>query len=261
MNSVNKTLYIPLYGKAYVSRKKLFLDDKKAEEIWSKESFPLKGKSVSKWLAYYMGIRAAVFDDWLKEKLTATENVAVIHIGCGMDSRILRVGKENIKWYDVDFPDVIKERKLYFSETDNYKMIPCDVRNKDWLDRIPEHRHAAVVLEGVSMYMTAEELRALANDLSQHFEKVSLLADFYTVFAAKMSKYKNPVNDVDVTEVYGMDDPLTLQKGSFVLKKEHEMTPHHYTDQLSGFERFIFKKLYAGNFAKKLYKLFEYEKI
>ena len=42
MNSVNKTLYIPLYGKAYVSKKGLFLDDKKAEQIWAEEGFTLK---------------------------------------------------------------------------------------------------------------------------------------------------------------------------------------------------------------------------
>ena len=29
MNNVNKTLYIPLYGKAYVSRKGIILNDKK----------------------------------------------------------------------------------------------------------------------------------------------------------------------------------------------------------------------------------------
>lgn len=63
MNSVNRTLYIPLYGKAYVSRRGLFLQDPKAEEIWAAEGFPLKGKSKSKWLALYMGIRSAVFDD------------------------------------------------------------------------------------------------------------------------------------------------------------------------------------------------------
>ena len=51
MNSVNKTLYIPLYGKAFVSKKGLFLEDKKAEQIWEAEGFPLKGKSASKWLA------------------------------------------------------------------------------------------------------------------------------------------------------------------------------------------------------------------
>ena len=60
MDNVNKTLYIPLYGKAYVSRKGIILQDMKAEEIWEKEGFPLKGKSKSKWLAYYMGMRSAV---------------------------------------------------------------------------------------------------------------------------------------------------------------------------------------------------------
>ena len=44
MNNVNKTLYIPLYGKSYVSKKGIILDDKKAEEIWEKEGFPLKGR-------------------------------------------------------------------------------------------------------------------------------------------------------------------------------------------------------------------------
>ena len=48
MNNVNKTLYIPLYGKAYVSKRGILLDDKKAEEIWASESFSLKGKSKSK---------------------------------------------------------------------------------------------------------------------------------------------------------------------------------------------------------------------
>lgn len=34
MNSVNKTLYIPLYGKALVSRQGIILEDKTAERIW-----------------------------------------------------------------------------------------------------------------------------------------------------------------------------------------------------------------------------------
>ena len=80
MNSVNQTLYIPLYGKAYVSKKGIFLNDKKAEEIWQAEGFPLKGKSKSKWLAYYMGIRSAVFDSWLKQQMADAQDAVVIHI-------------------------------------------------------------------------------------------------------------------------------------------------------------------------------------
>ena len=72
MDNVNKTLYIPLYGKAYVSKKCILLDDKKAEEIWDAEAFPLKGKSRSKWLAYHMGMRSAGFDQWLRQQLGDT---------------------------------------------------------------------------------------------------------------------------------------------------------------------------------------------
>ena len=62
MNEVNRTLYIPLYGKALVSKRGILLHDPKAEQIWAAEGFPLKGKSRSKWLAYYMAMRAAAID-------------------------------------------------------------------------------------------------------------------------------------------------------------------------------------------------------
>ena len=81
MNNVNKTLYIPLYGKSYVSKKGLFLEDKKAEEIWDTEGFFLHGKSKSKWLAYYLGICSAVFDEWLKRQMTVLPDAVILHIG------------------------------------------------------------------------------------------------------------------------------------------------------------------------------------
>ena len=42
MDPVNKTLYIPLFGKALVSRMGILLHDSRAEAIWDKEGFPLK---------------------------------------------------------------------------------------------------------------------------------------------------------------------------------------------------------------------------
>ena len=260
MNSVNKTLYIPLYGKSYVSRKGLFLDDKKAEEIWEAEGFSLKGKSKSKWLAYFMGVRSAVFDEWLKQKMTDAPDAAVIHIGCGLDSRIIRVGSENLKWYDVDFSEVIEERKRYYVENNNYKMIAGDARDCDWLAAIEEKKSAIVVMEGVSMYLTVDEMRSLADSLCNHFESLMILVDAYSSFAAKMSKRRNPINDVGVTDVYGIDSPQAYQTEILAFVKEHTMIPQKYIDELVGFEKFIFAKLYAGGLSKKLYRLFEYKK-
>lgn len=259
MNGVNRTLYIPLYGKSFVSRRGLFLRDPKAEEIWDAEGFPLKGKSRSKWLAYYMGIRSAVFDQWVKRQMAEDPEAVVIHIGCGLDSRVLRVGTMGHKWYDLDFPQVIAERKRYFSESADYQMLAGDAGDGSWLEAVGETDRAIVVMEGVSMYMTPEALRGLMDNLSRHFTGVSLFVDCYTLLAAKLSKHKNPINDVGVTEVCGIDDPMLLQDGlSFV--GEHDMTPNRYISQLRGVERLIFKKLYAGNFSKKLYRLFEFRK-
>jgi len=257
MNCVNKTLYIPLYGKSYVSKRGIILRDPKAEEIWAAEEFPLKGKSASKWLAFYMGMRAAVFDRWVEQQLDCMDDTAVLHIGCGMDSRIYRVGTSEI-WYDIDFPDVIAERKKYYSETETYKMLSADVTASDFLTQIP-CRNAIVVMEGISMYLSREDLIRLLNNLSNRFEQVALLMDCYTEFAAKASKYKNPINDVGVTKVHGLDDPECLE-GSLRFVREHDMTPARLIDELQGMEKTVFKKLYAGAVARKMYRLYEYRK-
>lgn len=262
MNSVNKTLYIPLYGKASVSKKGIILHDAKAEEIWEKEGFVLKGKAKSKWLTYYMGMRSAVFDNWLKEKMLKDEHAIVLHIGCGMDSRVLRVGTQKHLWYDVDFPDVIEERKLYYDETEDYTMIASDARNVEWLQDVPSNANAIVIMEGISMYFQIEELQGLLQAVSNHFNKVALLMDCYTEFAAKASKYKNPINDVGVTEVVGLDDPHICEKNTgFTYVKERDMTPDSMIDELQGMERIIFKKVFAGKMSQKMYRLYEFESV
>lgn len=256
MDSVSKTLYIPLYGKALVSRLGLILRDPKAEEIWEKEGFPLKGKAASKWLAIYMAMRAAVFDDWTKHKLEQFPDAVVLHIGCGMDSRVLRVGGEN-RWYDVDFPEVIEERRRYYAESGNYRMIPADMRREDWKQHIPGG-DAIIVMEGVSMYFRPEELEGLLKSLAGHFASVHILMDCYSSFAARASKYKNPINEVGVTTVYGMDGPEALARvEGLTYVKEHSMTPVRLMNQLKYAERIVFSNLYAGRLAKKLYRLYE----
>lgn len=260
MNSVNRTLYIPLYGKAYVSRKGLFLQDKTAEQIWEAGGFPLRGKSKSKWLAYYMGIRSAVFDRWLGENMEKNPDAVVLHLGCGLDSRVLRVGTRGHKWFDVDFPEVIREREKYYDRSGEYRMVSGDLREENWLDALPHGGCAVVVLEGVSMYLTDGEREKLMAMLVTRFGRVHLLTDCYTPMAAKLSRYKNPINDVGVTEVYGLEDPRSLEGEGLLFVKEHDMTPPEYIEQLQGLEQGIFRRLYAGKFSKKLYRLYEYEK-
>lgn len=258
MNGVNKTLYIPLYGKAYVSRRGLLLEDTKAEQIWAAEGFPLKGKAKSKWLAYNMGMRSAVFDRWLEETMEQLPEAVILHVGCGMDSRITRVGNRDHQWCDVDFPEVIAERKRYFEETESYHMVSSDVRDMGWLSQIPKESDAIIVMEGIGMYLPLEELKAVLKQWKTYFGEVRILMDTYTVFAAKATRYKNPINEVGVTQVYGFDDPKALEGSGITFVREWNLTPKYLIAQLPRHEQGFFKAMFAGKFAKKVYRLYEY---
>lgn len=259
MDNVNKTLYIPLYGKAQVSKRGIILSDPMAEKIWDVHGFPLKGKAKSKWLTLNMGMRAAVFDRWTISRAREEPDATVLHMGCGLDARILRTGLEN-EWYDMDFPEVIEHRRQFFPEQGNYHLLGADVREDRWLSSVPKGGTAILVMEGLSMYLTRQELLELLKLLSGHFDRVRLLMDCYTEFAAKATKYKNPINEVGVSQVYGLDDPHLLEEGTgFRFMGEHSLTPDDLVNQLEGMERQFFRKVFAGSFARRIYQLYEFE--
>lgn len=260
MNGINKTLYIPLYGKSSVNKKGIILNDPKAQEIWEREGFQLHGKSKSKWLTYYMAMRAKVFDDWTKSQLQSSSSAIVLHIGCGMDSRVERIGNINNLWYDIDFPQVIEERKKYYSQSDNYKMFCADASKTEWLAELPKAENSIVIMEGISMYLSTKQLSQLFVALQKQFKRVNLLADFYTVFGAKASKYKNPVKDVGAEIVSGLDDPKLLEENNGIrFINEKTMTPSDLINQLKGAERIFFKVMFGSRLTRKIYRLYEYE--
>ena len=128
------------------------LHDEKAEEIWEKEGFELKGRSKSKWLAYNMAMRAKVFDDWTEAKLNEDPDALVIHLGCGMDSRCLRVTKGYNLWVDCDFPDVLEVRNQYYQESDSYRMQVLNAAHTEQITSLPDSCSAIVVLEGLARW-------------------------------------------------------------------------------------------------------------
>lgn len=260
MNEVNKTLFIPLYGKSQVSRKGIILSDPTAEKIWAREGFPFKGKSKSKWLAYNMAMRARVFDRWTEKMLEQDPGALVLHIGCGLDSRALRVKAPYTNWIDGDFPDVIELRRRYFNETEKYKMRVVNAADTEDIRALPDSKSAIVVLEGISMYLSKEQLNRFFQTLNEKYARLHILMDVYTEFAAKASKYKNPVNEVGVTTLYGIDDPNSiLENTNIIFKKERSMTPKKLVDELTGFEKNFFKAMFTGSIYRKFYRLYEFE--
>lgn len=260
MNELNKTLYIPLYGKSKVSKQGIILKDDMAEKIWDCEAFEIKGKSKSKWLTYNMAMRAKVFDEWTESLLRQNKDALVLHIGCGLDSRCVRIDEPYTNWIDGDFPDVIGVRKKYYNESENYRMISFDASDPENVKSLPDGDRAIVILEGISMYLKNEQLNAMFREFAKKYKSLNILMDVYTVFGAKASKYKNPINDVGVTTVWGINDIRSVLTGTdIVCKNELSLTPDHLVNELKVTERLFFKIMFSDFLYRKIYRLYELE--
>ena len=258
MKNESLTLFIPLYGKAMMSREG-FLHDPTAEKIVSEADFDFAKVDRSRKLAIYMAMRAALYDGYVREFARQHPDGLILQLGVGLDSRVRRVPVGNA-WYDLDLPEVIDLRKAYFPADDRYRLIGAPALPASWLADVPKARHALVLAEGLSMYLQMQELHTLLRDLKDRFGHVHLLMDSYTTFGAAATKYKNPINTVGVTRVYGFDDPREPAGDTgFRFVAEHGLTPDSMIAELPKAEQRFFKNLFAGKLAKKIYRLYEYE--
>lgn len=258
LNNESKTLFIPLLGKALMSRDNLFLHDSKAEEIISKIDYDFNSLKQSKWLSMYMSVRALIIDELCSEYILEHPNATIIHLGCGLDSRCLRVNQNYKSWYDVDYEEVISIRKNFYNEDSSHKMIGSSVMDFKWLEQIEDNDNMMIVAEGLTMYLSEEEIKILISRISERYGDVHLLFDAYTKKGVRSSKIKNPVNQVNAEVKYGIDNPeefLSLNEkleyiAAHLIKKDD--------NNLHGLTKFIFNNLYCGKISQSIYKIYEF---
>ena len=254
MTNESLTLFIPLYGKAMMSREG-FLPDPTAEEIMSTVDFDFTKVDQSRKLAIYMAMRAALFDGYARDFAAQHPDGLVLQLGVGLDSRVKRVPCPN-PWYDLDFPDVIDLRRTYFPEDARYHLIAAPALPADWLAGVPKAQNVLVLAEGLSMYLSEGDMRALMATLQAHFGQVTFIFDAYSKRAAKLSALKNPVNAVKAKIDFALDDPaelLTGTQGMTAVLNADIITPEAI-GRLKGLDRWRFR--FMGRFGKNFYRIF-----
>jgi O-methyltransferase involved in polyketide biosynthesis len=253
LKNESKTLFIPLLGKAKMSEQNLIIKDTKAEEIINKINYDFSQVKNSKYLSMYMALRARILDNLVNEYINNHYSSTIIHLGCGLDSRVLRVNENFSKWYDVDYKEVIDIRKEFYKEDDKYQMISSSILDFSFLDNIKEN-NVLIIMEGVSMYLNEDEMKSLLNALQNKFKKITLILDSYSKKAVKLSKIKNPINKVNAKVYFGMNNYNDLLKlnNKFKFVNEYDIEDKNIDD-------FLFNHLYTGKFAKKLYKIYKFK--
>jgi O-methyltransferase involved in polyketide biosynthesis len=259
LSNESKTLFIPLLGKAIMSKQDLFLKDTKAEEIMSKINYDFKSLKQSKWLSMYMSLRALIIDELCNKYILNNPNLSVIHLGCGLDSRCLRVNKNFNIWYDIDYENVINLRKEFYENSSKYKMIGSSVLDYNWLNEIKECENILVIAEGLTMYLDKEEIKELIFEINKRFKNVHLIFDAYTNKGVKASRIKNPVNRVDAKIKYGFDNIEEFISLNENLKHIKTYSIRKEDNNLNGLTKFIFNNLYCGKISDLLYKIYEFD--
>jgi O-methyltransferase involved in polyketide biosynthesis len=148
-----------------------------------------------------------------REFLAANPTATVLHLGCGLDSRVFRIDPPAmVRWYDVDYPDVIEIRRKIYPDRHDYQMIGSSVTDLQWLDQIPEGRPVLVVAEGLMSYLTEKDVVDLFNRITEKFPHGDIIFDVHSSLMNWALNRALSRNKVGFSLHWGMGDPHKLEK-------------------------------------------------
>ena len=209
-----ETMLVTLYGRALETQSQdPILRDPAAVEAVQRIDYDFESLNV-KWndiLA--IAARAKVFDLWVEEFLAKNPRASVLHLGCGLDSRVYRIDPAaDVLWFDVDYPEIIDLRRRLFPERAHYQMIGSSVTDQAWLEQVPADRPALIVAEGLMYYLKEEEVQALVKRIVERFPGGQIMFDAISKLYLKMQKTNVGISATGARMLWGLDDPHELEK-------------------------------------------------
>jgi methyltransferase (TIGR00027 family) len=128
-------------------------------------------------LAWAMIVRTAVFDDVIRERVNSHGVDLVLNLAAGLDARPWRMTElpSTLRWVDVDLPDML-DYKLDMLKDEKtvcrYEAVRLDLTDKPKRQALfsqlgGQAKRVLVVTEGLLVYLTPDDVSALARDLHE----------------------------------------------------------------------------------------------
>lgn len=203
INDISETLLIPLYARAIESKSdNPIIFDQMAINITenlnqyftnskSKLHKKLQKGKLKKKIPESLSLRTRKFDKYVLDFIKSKKNPIIVELGCGLSTRYNRIIKENTEWYDLDFPEVIKIRKNFFQEKENYHFISSSVLDFNWMGNLSKNnRNYLFIAEGLFMYLHEEDVKKLVIQLQKKFPGCHLVCEVANSYIIKTLKRK-----------------------------------------------------------------------
>ena len=191
LSGVPETLFIPLYARAMESqRPDAMMKDEKAVALVTQKSFDFTGVrqiTMNEALNAMRIMQTREMDRYARDFLSRNPEAAVVHIGCGFDSRFERVAERNsrVEWYDLDVPETIELRRRFIGdEKERYHLLGCSVFEDAWLNTVSAHgrRPFLFLAEGVLVYFEEAQVKRLVLTLLNRFPGAEMAFDVFSPF-------------------------------------------------------------------------------
>jgi len=204
--AISKTAFVPLYCKALdYQAKNSILKDKFSYDLYNRIEFDwnLIKKGIRITDPILMGIRVKKFDQMCRQFLEQHPNGIIVSLGSGLDYRFGRIDNNQCYFVDIDFPEVLKFKKLFTPISTRNVLIGQSVLDYSWIKQILElsiEHHAPVffIAEALMMYLEIPEIQELLKNIHKVFPQAEVFFDIFNKRAQKMADRKSMFKDWNV---------------------------------------------------------------
>jgi O-methyltransferase involved in polyketide biosynthesis len=209
-----ETYLATLYGKALdAAAVRPILADRFAAEAIARIDFDFRSLKLARGGEITLPMRALFFDRWTRSFLAAHHEATVLHLGCGLDTRVFRVDPgPGVRWIDLDLPEVIELRERLYPERAGYQRLGASVADAAWLDAVPDDRPVLVIAEGLTMHLPESVGVALFGRLAGRFASGEIAFDGYSKAMVRLISLFARVGGARVRLQWGIDDPRQLER-------------------------------------------------
>jgi len=191
--NVQETLLLPLWGRAMeTGKEKPRMIDNKAVEIMDRldYDFSVITKNLNPVSQLGWVVRSLRIDQVVSQFIKEHPRATIINIGCGLDTVFERVDNGEILFYELDLPDVIELRKIFFEENPRRKMIARSFLERDWYEQIEVHDGLFCIAGGVFCYFEEAQIRDFFIAMADHFGSCDFYFDTLSPLGLKIARKK-----------------------------------------------------------------------
>jgi len=180
LGAVQKTLFLPLWGRAMETRRKdPMLEDPAAVRVIESVDFdfPTITQNITEISQIAWIMRSIRVDTVIAKVIAEDPRATIVNIGCGLDTTFDRVDNGQLTWYDLDLPDVIVLRRKFFEDSDRRRMIASSFLEESWMDAIAADGRVLFIAAGVFYYFEEEIISGFMKRLADRYPGGELLFD------------------------------------------------------------------------------------